>query len=48
MIKEISMKKIIRLAVVLILAGLIGCASLKYSDESATEIHPGHVGHEIH
>jgi hypothetical protein len=43
------MKNIAFLAVLLFwMLVIFGCAAITYQGGSGTEMHPGHVGHEIH
>jgi len=45
------MKKLAAWALLIVLAfGLAGCESMRYREDSGGghELHPGHVGHEVH
>lgn len=41
-------KMLLYLITALLLAGLTACASVSYQSGTDKELHPGHVGHEVH
>ena len=43
------MKKILCFMIAaFIMVSLAGCSSLEYKSGTEKELHPGHVGHEVH